>query len=253
MIAFCDTILKKEDIISLNKDNLLYFKNIDEKEIYYFSKKQTKKTSICVKCGGTHKLADCQSNQIKCANCKENHTSSYAGCKIFQKQVKEKIEHIRKKAYRYSHAGNRQFCQIVKSSQSISESNSINEAIGRLDVAIQDMSKNFTKLIEENIQQVLINQENIFKRHIDSAYENLEKRIEDKFVECIKHSKDELKNYTTKQLDALNEQFYKYKTNMVFVQINLLRMMNPKFKPNDDHLSFFNSKTLESFWNRNKY
>ncbi len=44
------------------------------------------------------------------------------------------------------------------------------------------MRKNFTKLIEENIQQVLINQENIFKRHIESAYENLEKRIEDKFV-----------------------------------------------------------------------
>jgi predicted Holliday junction resolvase-like endonuclease len=73
------------------------------------------------------------------------------------------------------------------------------------------MSKNFTKLIEENIQQVLINQENIFKRHIESAYENLEKRIEDKFGECIKHSKDELKNFTTKQLDALNEQFYNIK------------------------------------------
>jgi hypothetical protein len=36
LIAYCDTILKKEDIIRLNKDNLLYFKNIDEKEIYYF-------------------------------------------------------------------------------------------------------------------------------------------------------------------------------------------------------------------------
>jgi hypothetical protein len=208
----------------------------------HFSAKCEVKTSICVKCGGTHKLADCQSDQIKCANCKENHTSSYAGCKIFQKQVKEKIEHIKKKAD--SHVGNRQFSQIVKSNQSSSESNSINEAIGRLDVAIQDMNKNFTKLIEENIQQVLINQENIFKRHLDSAYENLEKRIEDKFVEGIKHSKEELKNYTTKQLDALNEQFYKYKTNMVFVQIDLLRMMNPKFKPNDDHLSFL----IQTHW-----
>ena len=36
LIAYCDTILKKEDIIRLKKDNLLYFKNIDEKEIYYF-------------------------------------------------------------------------------------------------------------------------------------------------------------------------------------------------------------------------
>ena len=37
LIAYCDTILKKEDIKRLNKDNLLNFKNItDEKEIYYF-------------------------------------------------------------------------------------------------------------------------------------------------------------------------------------------------------------------------
>ena len=38
LIAYCDTILKKEDIIRLIKDNLLYFKNIDEKEIYCFSR-----------------------------------------------------------------------------------------------------------------------------------------------------------------------------------------------------------------------
>ena len=38
LIAYSDTILKKEDRIRLNKDNLLYFKNIDEKEIYCFSR-----------------------------------------------------------------------------------------------------------------------------------------------------------------------------------------------------------------------
>ena len=32
---------------------------------------------------------------------------------------------------------------------------------------------------------------------------------------------------------------------MVFVQIDLLRMMNPKFKPNDDHLSFL----IQTHWN----
>ena len=63
----------------------------------HFSAKCEMKASTCVKCGGEHKVAECRSSLIKCANCKENHTSNYAGCKIYQKQVKEKIENIQKK------------------------------------------------------------------------------------------------------------------------------------------------------------
>ena len=64
-------------------------------------------TSICVKCGGAHKVAECKATQLKCANCKEN-----AGCKIYQKQVKEKIENIKKKSNVI--IGNRQFSQVIK-------------------------------------------------------------------------------------------------------------------------------------------
>jgi hypothetical protein len=52
----------------------------------HFSVRFEFKVSTCVKCGGKHKLSECKTNQIKCANCNENHTSNYVGCKIYQRQ-----------------------------------------------------------------------------------------------------------------------------------------------------------------------
>ena len=54
-------------------------------------------SSICVKCTGNHKVADCTSQKLKCANCSLEHTSSYGGCKIYQQNLKEKVEKIKKK------------------------------------------------------------------------------------------------------------------------------------------------------------
>ena len=64
----------------------------------HFSSSCDYKSATCVKCGGKHKIADCTSQLVKCANCNGKHTSSYGGCKVYQKHQKEKIETVKKKS-----------------------------------------------------------------------------------------------------------------------------------------------------------
>lgn len=48
------------------------------------------KTARCIKCGERHLFKDCQSPKTipsKCANCNDNHTANYKGCKYFQSKL----------------------------------------------------------------------------------------------------------------------------------------------------------------------
>ena len=105
--------------------------------------------------------------------------------------MKEQIVNFKKKSNVI--IGKRQNSQVIKSNISSDENNSINEAIERIDTAIQNMSKTFTDIIENSLRQCNINQENIFKGHLENAFQNIESRIEVKFNELIKKSKEELK------------------------------------------------------------
>jgi hypothetical protein len=52
---------------------------------------------VCVKCTGNHRISECKSDKLKCANCSLEHTSSFVGCKIYQQNFKEKVEKIKNK------------------------------------------------------------------------------------------------------------------------------------------------------------
>ena len=57
------------------------------------------------------------------------------------------------------------------------------------------MSKTFSDIIENSLNQFSANQESIFKKYVENAYQNLEKRIEATFDDLVKKSKDELKTF----------------------------------------------------------
>ena len=55
-----------------------------------------KETPVCLKCSGEHRVDECQSNVIKCANCDEEHKSSSSECKVFKSKLDEKMRSLNK-------------------------------------------------------------------------------------------------------------------------------------------------------------
>ena len=61
------------------------------------SAKYCKNNDVCLICSGRHNLKDCHNKEDiskrKCANCGENHTSNYKGCRKIQEE--RQVQHIR--------------------------------------------------------------------------------------------------------------------------------------------------------------
>jgi hypothetical protein len=53
-----------------------------------------KDTPICIKCGGSHKAEACNSSELKCVNCHQDHTSIYKLCPIYQDKLEEKMKKL---------------------------------------------------------------------------------------------------------------------------------------------------------------
>jgi hypothetical protein len=104
----------------------------------HFSSSCEHKTPTCVKYGGRHKISACKSELVKCANWNGNHTSNYGGCKVFQKHQKDKIETVKKKSD-LSSIG-MQYSQVVKTSNSQADLNSLNESIKGLYSGMKELA-----------------------------------------------------------------------------------------------------------------
>ncbi len=48
----------------------------------------------CLKCGGNHKVENCISNDLKCVNCNQEHTSIYKMCPVYQVKLDEKMKKL---------------------------------------------------------------------------------------------------------------------------------------------------------------
>ena len=67
---------------------------------------------MCVKCAGEHKVDVCDNEEIKCANCEEEHKSSSSECRIYQVKLDEKLKVINKSNPKIG-ASVRQYSQVV--------------------------------------------------------------------------------------------------------------------------------------------
>ena len=77
-----------------------------------------------------HRISECKSDKLKCANYSLEHTSSFGGCKIYQQNLKEKVEKIKNKNDKTNNV--RQYSQVVENSHSTNNTiqaliNSVNQ------------------------------------------------------------------------------------------------------------------------------
>jgi hypothetical protein len=55
-----------------------------------------KENPVCLKCSGEHRVDECDSQEIRCANCGEEHKSSSSECNVFKLKLEEKMKIINK-------------------------------------------------------------------------------------------------------------------------------------------------------------
>lgn len=136
----------------------------------HVAKKCTSKNKpICVKCGGEHKLAECdKNNPVKCANCNGNHVSSYGGCDVYQKFLKEKIEKVQNKPA--SSNVIRQYSQVAKQG-------ALNEAIIDIKASFEKMAIEM-KTVREQYNDIINNQIKILQSNCQSNFNKISKDIE---------------------------------------------------------------------------
>ena len=152
-------------------------------------------SSTCVKCSGKHKLSECKSSIISWGNCKQQHTSSYGGCKVSQKHIKEKTDLINKKNGNLSNT--KQYSQIVKvsSTNDIINSNLLNQTIENLTSRIENMETNIINKVSEKFNEYKIEQEEIIIKKIDEFSKFQDAEVKKKFEEFSNNINDRLKKF----------------------------------------------------------
>ena len=174
-------------------------------QFFHFAVKCPNKDPICVKCGDRHKVKYCIATEVKCHNCKGDHTSSYGGCEIYQKNLNEKMEKIKVKNSNVNVV--RQFSQVVKS-------NNENENILiNLSATIENMNKKLDQ-IESNLVAI-----------IDSKIDSL--KLE--FTESI----NELKGGFDKQV---KEHIEKSVQKQIYYVIDMFNILLPNLKPTNNQI-----------------
>ncbi len=107
------------------------------------------KPSKCVKCGGNHRLKDCNSSDVKCINCNGNHTSSFGGCEVYKKNLKDVEDKIRSSSVQTY----RQYSQAVKNHSLNDQSiNILNEKIDNLNASMNNLEAKISQLIDKKIE-----------------------------------------------------------------------------------------------------
>jgi hypothetical protein len=175
--------------------------------------------SICVKCSGNHKLTEYKNTVIKCANCKLEHTSNYGGCKVYQQNLKEKIEKIKKKIEKSSI--NKQYSQVV-SQPNNNNMQTLISSINELTNKINDLEINFVKKVEE----IVINK-------IHSVIESeIKNAIELKFDQIFN---DKIQSIHRQH----NENIIDIKSRFIYIQIDMIKFWYPTTRPEDSQIKYF--------------
>ncbi len=100
---------------------------------------------VCLKCSGDHKVDECDSEEIRCANCGDNHKSSSSDCNVFKLKLEEKMKNLNKN----------------KENQSSS-------------------MRVFSQAVNNNDQQQLLIE--TITSNMRAGFENMQKTIDDSFV-----------------------------------------------------------------------
>ena len=202
----------------------------------HFSSVCENKSPTCVKCGGKHKVTDCKSEQIKCANCNGRHTSSYGGCKIYQKHQKEKIETLIKKTDMSCIGA--QYSQVVRTNSTQIDLNTVNESIKQLHSGMQALAESINANVKDQLRDFEKNQEIKLNNKIHEFCKRQDSLIKNEMQDIISKYKEELKNNITHKLQAVNNQFHDYKCRMIYVQLDSLKLINPNLTPSLEQLHF---------------
>jgi hypothetical protein len=104
-----------------------------------------KENSVCLKCSGDHIVDERDSEEIRCANCGDNHKSSSSECNVFKLKLEEKIKKLNKN----------------KENQSSS-------------------IRIFSQAVSNNDQQQLLIE--TITSNMMAGFENMQKKIDDSFV-----------------------------------------------------------------------
>lgn len=138
----------------------------------------------CVRCGGKHRLSECQATEVKCANCKQQHTSSYGGCQEYQKHLKEKTEIIKKKTEKL--IINKQYSQVLKTNISSEKIN------------IEEIKKSIETNIVETIESTI---EATIKKALENQLNSIIETMKDTINQAVSQ---QLNNFMKSQEQYIN-------------------------------------------------
>jgi hypothetical protein len=121
-----------------------------------------KNKPVCLKCGGDHIVKVCTSDEVKCANCNLDHTSSYKGCLVFQAKLEEKLKKLNVVIVKpTSGINSRSYSQVTNNSDDLEElKKSIIEGMKSIILTSETTVLNEIKLFKEEIHFKINNIQN---------------------------------------------------------------------------------------------
>lgn len=134
----------------------------------HISNKCLETESTCVRCGDKHKLSECkaEANLQKCSNCHGNHTSSFAGCSVYQKHLKEKLEKIQNKPSNIQ--AMRYYSEVAQKNNKLNETTlaDLKSTVDKMTNEIASLREMYKELLEVKLgNQVQILDDEIKKVH----------------------------------------------------------------------------------------
>ena len=123
----------------------------------------TKENPVCLKCGGQHSVQMCLSDEVKCANCEEQHTSSYKLCPVFQSKLDEKLKKMNTKS-------------TIQSSR-LTSVRTYSQVINNNKQELQELKSSIIDSVNssiENNRQIILEQISKFQSKIDKVQLDLD-------------------------------------------------------------------------------
>jgi hypothetical protein len=215
----------------------------------HFAAKCEQVLPSCVRCGGEHRLSECQATEVKCANCKQQHTSSYGGCREYQKHLKEKTEIIKKKTEKL--IINKQYSQVLKtniSSEKINfeeikksiETNIVETIESTIEATIKKALENqlnsIIETMKDTINQAVSQQLNNFmksqEQYINVKMEEIKKSSDTYIVTKTEEYKNYLDQKLEENTESIKNQSKNIITRLTYVLIDVVKSLFPNQKLN---------------------
>ncbi len=120
--------------------------------------------TVCQKCAGNHLKKDCLNDKEQCANCGEEHQSSFYRCEIYKQKLENKIDKLNSKqstTRNYSQAATKQEIEFEEKLQKMII-DSVKVALKSTEMLIKEEINSLKKEIVPKIEMVQ-NDLNIYK------------------------------------------------------------------------------------------